>query len=92
MRIGSVNRVSQVYQTQTNTRKKDVFTTADRETYAVSSFGKDYQTAKNALAEVSDVREDKVSSLKQQINAGTYEVSNEDFAAHLMAAFQNRTL
>lgn len=92
MRIGSINQVSQLYQMQTTNRKKDVSAGAQVETYSVSSFGKDYQTAKKALAGTSDVREDKVASLKQQINSGNYNVSDEDFASHLMAAFQNRTI
>ena len=90
MRIGTYNAVNKVY--GTNSTKK---TKSENSTYAnfkdevsFSSFGKDMQVAKNALADVPDVRESLVSDIKSRIDNGTYEVSNEDFAAKLMSAFE----
>lgn len=91
MRIGSINQVSQMYQTTAATKKKDVSAVNQRDALSISSFGKDYQIAKNALANVPDVRQEKVDALKKSISDGTYEVNSEDFAAHLIAALQNRT-
>ena len=92
MRIGSINQVSQLYQTSSTTKKKDVSFGSQLDALSISSSGKDYQVAKNALLKVSDVRQDKVDALKQSIQSGNYEVSSDDFAAHLMAAFKNRTV
>lgn len=92
MRIGSINQVSQLYQTSSTTKKKNVSFESQLDAVSISSTGKDYQVAKNALLKVSDVRQDKVDALKQSIQSGSYEVDSDDFAAHLMAAFKNRTV
>ena len=90
MRIGSINQVSQLYQSSTATRKKNVSTVSRSDEVSISSFGKDYQIAKNALANVPDVRQDKVDSLKQRISEGNYNVSSEEFADKLIAAYKER--
>ena len=92
MRIGSITQVSQLYQTTATAKKKDTSVADQRDALSISSFGKDYQIAKNALANVPDVRQEKVDALKQSISKGTYEVNSEDFAAHLLAAYKNRTV
>ena len=50
------------------------------------------QIAKTALKEVPDVRQDKVSALKASIANGTYQVSAEDFADKLLAAYDERSI
>ena len=50
------------------------------------------QIAKSALANVPDVRQDKVDALKSAIQNGTYQVSNESFAEKLVSAYTDRTL
>ena len=57
-----------------------------------SSLGKDIQVAKNALISTPDVRESLVSDIKSRMDAGTYEVSNEDFAAKLVSAFASKAI
>ena len=90
MRIGSINQVSQLYQNTAANRKKDVSVANRSDEVSISSFGKDYQIAKSALAKVPDVRQDKVDSLKQRISEGTYEVSSEKFAEKLIAAYKEK--
>ena len=48
------------------------------------------QTAKTALKQVPDVREEKVAALKAQIQNGTYSVSGESFAEKLLSAYESR--
>ena len=54
----------------------------------ISSMGKDFQTAKTAVANSPDVREELVASLKERIKNGTYEVNGGDFADKLLEAYQ----
>ena len=49
--------------------------------------GKDIQTAKTALANTSDIREDKIADIKSAIKDGSYEISNESFADKLLERF-----
>ncbi len=95
MRIGAYNQVAQVYGNQPvkkgyNANGVNVATTMDQVSF--SSVGKDMQIAKSALASVPDVREDKVSALKASIANGTYQVSAEDFASKLLAAFDEQSI
>lgn len=83
MRIDAYNQISQIYQTtgrRTVGKKNSVYGSDKVE---ISQFGKDYQIAKQAVAAAPDVRADKVADIKAEINAGSYEVSSEDFAAKL---------
>jgi negative regulator of flagellin synthesis FlgM len=44
---------------------------------------------KKALADVPDIRQDLVSSLKERINNGTYDVDIDDFASKLLDNYNN---
>lgn len=50
----------------------------------LSTQAKDIQQAKNALSKVSDVREEKVRELKNQIENGKYNVSGEEIAGKMV--------
>lgn len=83
MRIDAYNQISQIYQTKSkpSAAKKGSVKGTDR--LEISQFGKDYQIAKQAVTAASDIREDKVADVKARIEAGTYSVSVDDFAAKL---------
>ena len=51
---------------------------------SISQSGRDYHVAKKAVAEASDVREDRIAKIKARIDAGTYSVNPEDFANKLL--------
>ncbi len=53
----------------------------------ISSMGKEFSIAKQALALTPDIREDLVSSIKERIKNGTYEVSGEAFADKLFRKY-----
>lgn len=87
MRIGAITQLQQVYGTQ---KKSGVQKKADasfRDQVQISSMGKDFQTAKAAVAGSPNVREELTASLKERIQSGTYEVSGEDFADKLLKAY-----
>ena len=93
MRISSY-QVSQVYSANNTSKatKKAITGSGDiKDQVSFSSVGRDMQVAKAALSNVPDVREDRVNSLKQSINNGTYEVSGESFADKLLAAYNEKT-
>lgn len=92
MRINSISQVSQLYQTNATNKKKNIYGANAKDTVSISDFGKDYQIAKAAAANVPDVRQEKVDSLKQSIKNGTYEVSGEAFAEKLLAAYNEKNI
>ena len=88
MRIEAYNQVAQLYNKNktVKTQKADV-TSATRDEVQISSFGRDYQIAKQAVAEASDIREDRVAQLKESVNSGNYNVDVNDFANRLLQKY-----
>jgi len=86
MRIEAYNQVAQLYQTSNtkNTTQTAKANGMGRDEVQISSTGKDYHVAKAAVAESADIREDLVADIKSRIQAGTYEVSADDFAEKLL--------
>ena len=76
MRIEAYTQVQQLYQTKkvNQTRKEGSVSRADQ--VQISSFGKDIQTAKAAVAGSPDIREELTAPIKAKIQNGTYSVDN----------------
>ena len=89
MRIDAYNQVAQLYGAQKtyNTQKANKSVSMGSDQLSISQAGYSYQTAKAAVSEASDVREDKVAQLKAQIQNGTYSVSPDDFASKLLEKY-----
>lgn len=88
MRIDAYNQIAQVYGVQNSRKTQKTQTTyGPKDQVSISSAGRDYQVAKNAVSEASDIREDKVSQLKSMIDAGTYSVQPGDFASKLLEKY-----
>lgn len=95
MRIDAYNQINQVYGVGKTKKTGKAGSTGNVNTtdqVSFSTIGRDMQIAKAALANVPDVRQDKVDALKSAIQNGTYQVSNESFAEKLVSAYANRTL
>lgn len=89
MRIEAYNQVQAVYQAQQASKVSKVSNVTKTDKVSISSFGKDIQTAKAALSNIPDVREDVVANLKAKIDNGTYNVSPESFADKLIAKYNS---
>lgn len=93
MRIDSYAQVAQVYKVQKSVASSKVQKKASvgSDQLSISQAGCDYQVAKAAVAEASDVREDKVAKLKAMMKAGTYTVDTNDFASKLLENYKSIT-
>ena len=87
MRIDAYNQVAQLYGIQKNLKTQKGQNAGPRDQVSISQAGRDYQVAKSAVSEASDIREDKVSQLKSMIDAGTYSVEPGDFASKLLEKY-----
>lgn len=88
MRIEAYNQVAQLYnKNKTVKAQKTNSASAARDEVQISSFGRDYQIAKQAVAEASDIREDRVAQLKESVNSGNYNVDVNDFANRLLQKY-----
>ncbi len=86
MRIEAYTQVQQIYNTSKadKSRKSVKANLSEADQLEISSVGRDYQIAKQAVAAAADVREDVTAPLRKSIQAGTYEVSVEKFADKLL--------
>lgn len=88
MRIEAYNQIAQIYKsTKTANAQKIKDAVAARDEVQISSVGRDYQIAKQAVANASDIREDKVASLKERVDSGNYSVDVNDFAGKLLQKY-----
>lgn len=81
MRIsGNVTGVTGIYTNDKRISRVESLNnvTAARDNIKISSTGKDFSTALNALKKVPDVRQDRVDEISAKINNGEYKVSGED--------------
>lgn len=88
MRIEAYTQVQQLYQTKKVNQTQKANSVYRTDQVQISSFGKDIQTAKAALAGAPDIREDLVAPIKAQVQNGTYSVDNESFAEKLMRKYE----
>lgn len=88
MRIDTFNKVNQLY--QTGLTKKTMQSSgvgAGTDSVEISQFGKEFQIAKKAISQASDIRQDKIDDLKQKIASENYYVSNSDIANKLLSNY-----
>jgi negative regulator of flagellin synthesis FlgM len=92
MRIDAFNKVSQLY----NSNKIKSTVKAREGSYSdkleISKLGKDYQAARQVIGQAPDVREDLIREIKQKLDNGTYQVSNEAVADKLIERFNDMSL
>ena len=90
MRIDAYNQVAQLYNVNKTTRTKSTTSVErPRDAVQISQAGKDYQIAKQAVANAPDIREDRVADLKAQVKSGNYNVDTGDFASKLLEKFNS---
>lgn len=83
MKIDAYMQVNQIYQASKPRAAAKSSKGDSSDKLEISSLGKDYQVARKASAEASDIREDKVKDIMERMKAGTYNVSVEDVAENL---------
>ena len=87
MRIEAYNQIGQIYAPKKTYGPAKTNTVSRTDQVQISSIGKDIQTVKQAVANAPDVRESITAPIKAKVQSGTYEVSTDDFASKLMAAY-----
>ena len=88
MRIDSFGQIQQLYglagrQVKTQKESGSVF----KDKLQISDAGRDYQTAKAAVFQAPDIRDDVIADIKSQIQKGTYDVAPEAFADKMLSQY-----
>lgn len=87
MRIESLSQIPKIYQSQAISRPQKTGSVKAADMVQISSIGKDFQTAKAAVAASPDVREDVIAPIKAKLDSGNYKVDAESFADKLMQKY-----
>lgn len=88
MRIEAYTQVQQIYDTKKAAKSRLKGNAGSSDQLQISSFGKDIQSAKQAVAASSDIREDVTAPIKAKLQSGNYEVSTDSFADKLMQKYE----
>lgn len=88
MRVEAYNQVQQLYRAKKVKQPQKAETSSRADQVEISSFGKDFQAAKAAVAASPDIREDLTASVKAQIQSGAYSVDNTAFAEKLIQKYE----
>ena len=87
MRIDAYNKINQMQSVSKINKVSKKETVSQIDKLEISQAGKDYQVAKQAVKEASDIRVDLVNDIKERLANGTYNVSDEDFADKLLERY-----
>ncbi len=87
MRIDAYNKINQMQSVSKINKVSKKGTVSQTDKLEISQAGKDYQVAKQAVKEASDIRVDLVNDIKERLANGTYNVSDEDFADKLLEKY-----
>lgn len=87
MRVEAVNQISQIYKPSGTKKYTKQGNVNNRDAYEISQSAKDYQVAKKAVSEASDVREDKIAQLKEALASGSYNVSAQEVAEKIVSSY-----
>lgn len=87
MRIEAYTQVQQLYKTNGTAKNEKTKSASQKDQLQISDKAKDYQVAKQSVANVPDIREDIAAPIKAAVQNGTYEVDSESFAAKLLEKY-----
>ena len=88
MRIEAYSQVQQMYQTKKVNKAQQSGSASRSDQVQISSLGKDFQTAKAAVAGSPDIREELTAPIKAKVLNGTYQVDNGTFAEKLLQKYE----
>lgn len=93
MKIDAYNKVAQLYQANNKaTKVKEIKSKSEKDKVEISRMGQDINIAKHAVAEVSDVRTEKIEQIEKKMSEGVYEISNAEIADKLVEKYMQDIL
>ena len=87
MRIDAFSKVSQMYKANGTSKVNQASKPGKTDSVQISRQGKEFQIAKQTVLQSSDIRADKVEAIKNQMVAGTYQISNKEVADKLVERY-----
>lgn len=89
MRVYKVNHPMELYKAQV-TPRAEKSTAKGKDQLSVSKTAKEFQIAYKSLKDVPEVRKEKIDSIKERIQSGTYDVSTKEVSEKIMSQLDLR--
>lgn len=87
MRINSINRIYDTYNTQSAVPVKGTLKVHAKDEVDFTNQAKDFTSIKKMLENTPEVREDLVKDIKERMNNGTYETSSSKVASKILSQY-----
>lgn len=89
---GDIPKVVGTYDKKMNLDKteKTSKVASKKDVVSISSQAKDFQTVMKAIKDIPDVRQDKVESIREKYEAGTYDVKESDIAEKILKSIAEK--
>ncbi len=87
MRVEAYANINQLYQASKPMKLQKQDGGKKNDTLEISNFGKEYNIAKKAALDAPEIREDKISAIKNAMANGTYPTSSEYVADKLLEKY-----
>ena len=84
MNINKVDKILQVYNTQSIKKVESSKKNGKKDEVKLSNKAMEYQIAVNSLKDVPEIRKDKVDKIKEEISTGTYKVDGKKIVEKMM--------
>lgn len=86
MKINGVLKTPDFYNNKKeSTTKKSKISQYSTDQFTLSKEARDFQSIYKAMNQTPDIREEKVSKIKAQIESGTYSVSSQEIANKILS-------
>ncbi len=89
MRITGISNIINTYNVQKTAAVEAKKSIKNKDEINISETAKEYQIARKAVMQSSDIREDKINEIKNRIQAGTYKVDAKEISDKIVNTIFN---
>lgn len=86
MRITGIGNIIDTYKLQKSTVVENKKNIKGKDVLDISSTAKEYQIAQKAIAQLPDIRMDKIQDIKDKIESGSYNISANEIADKIVTS------
>lgn len=90
MKIDRINSIYQTYKSQSLVNTKKVEETSEVDELSLSETAKDFRSIYKMLGNVPDIRQEKVDTIKKQMEEGRYDVNAAQVARKILSQYDIR--
>lgn len=90
MKIDRISSIYQTYKSQSLVNTKKSEETSEMDEVSLSDTAKDFRSIYKMLGNVPDIRQEKVDTIKKQMDEGSYKVDSAEVAQKILSQYDIR--